>query len=144
MSLMPLILGHRGASAVAPENTLAAFSRAIVDGAQGIEFDVRLSRDGVPMVIHDSSLKRTALLDDLVCDLTSRQLQEIDVGSWFAGTSVELRSTTPATSYANEKLPTLTQVFELFNSNRGCLYVEMKSDTAQGAELAASVVKCIQ
>jgi len=140
---MPLILGHRGASAVAPENTLAAFSRAILDGAEGIEFDVRLSRDKVPMVIHDATLKRTALIDSLVCDLTSKQLQEIDVGSWFARTSFEGRRPSPTTSYASAKLPTLAQVLELFNSNSGWLYVEMKSDADEGAELAAAVVKCI-
>src|SRR2546427_1676999 len=49
----PLIIGHRGASAVAPENTLAAFARAFADGADGIELDVRLARDGVPVVMHD-------------------------------------------------------------------------------------------
>ena len=143
MSLMPLILGHRGASAVAPENTLAAFSRAILDGAEGIEFDVRLSRDGVPMVIHDASLKRTALIDSLVCDLTSEQLQKIDVGSWFTRASFEGRGLSPEPSYSGEKLPTLAQVFQLFNSNRGWLYVEMKSDADEGAELAAGVVKRI-
>lgn len=143
MSSMPLILGHRGASAVVPENTLAAFSRAILDGAEGIEFDIRLSRDKVPMVIHDANLKRTALLDSLVCDLTSKQLQEIDVGSWFVRTSFEGRRPTPARSYASERLPTLAHVFELFNSNSGWLYVEMKSDADEGAELAAAVVKCI-
>jgi glycerophosphoryl diester phosphodiesterase len=141
MSLMPLILGHRGASAVAPENTLAAFSRAILDGAEGIEFDVRLSRDGVPMVIHDASLKRTASIDSLVRDLTSRQLQEIDVGSWYTRPPFKGRS--PATPYASEKLPTLAEVFQLFNSNQGWLYVEMKCDADEGAELAASVVKRI-
>lgn len=93
------------------------------------------------MVIHDASLKRTALIDSLVCDLTSRQLEEIDVGSWYTRPSFEGRSA--ATSYANEKLPTLAQVFQLFNSNRGWLYVEMKSDGDEGTELAASVVKCI-
>ncbi len=143
MSLKPLILGHRGASAVAPENTLAAFSRAILDGADGIEFDVRLSRDGVPVVIHDASLKRTALIDSLVCDLTSGQLQEIDVGSWFAGTSFARGSSSPAASYVSEKVPTLAQVFQLFNSNRGWLYVEMKPNANDGYELAASVVNCI-
>ena len=126
---------------MAPENTLAAFSRAILDGADGIEFDVRLSRDGVPMVIHDSSLKRTASIDSLVCDLTSRQLQEIDVGSWYDRASFEGGS--PATAYTSEKVPTLAQVFQLFNSNRGWLYVEMKSNTNDGAELAAGVANCI-
>ncbi|MDQ3754751.1 MAG: glycerophosphodiester phosphodiesterase, partial [Acidobacteriota bacterium] len=62
----PLIIGHRGASAVAPENTLGAFARALDDGADGIEFDVRLARDGVPIVIHDATLKRTALQDGAV------------------------------------------------------------------------------
>ena len=143
MSSMPLILGHRGASAVAPENTLAAFSRAILDGAEGIEFDVRLSRDGVPMVIHDASLKRTALIDSLVCDLTSEQLQKIDVGSWFTRASFERRTHSPGPSYSGEKLPTLAQVFELFNANSGLLYLEMKSDVNEGAELAAAVVKRI-
>jgi glycerophosphoryl diester phosphodiesterase len=143
MNANPLILGHRGASAVAPENTLAAFARAILDGADGIEFDVRLSRDGVPMVIHDASLRRTGLRDGLVCDLTSEELQTIDVGSWFTKASFEGRCPAPVKSYSGEKLPTLAQVFELFNPNRGWLYVEMKSDPNQGAKLAAAVVKCI-
>src|SRR4029078_199504 len=91
MSMRPLILGHRGASAVAPENTLAAFSRAIQDGAEGIAVDVRLSRDGVPVVIQDASLRRTALIDKLVSDLTVEELKHIDVGIWFAGGQPEIR-----------------------------------------------------
>lgn len=142
MKANPLILGHRGASAVAPENTLAAFARAILDGADGIEFDVRLSRDGLPMVIHDASLRRTGLRDSLVCDLTADELQKIDVGSWFTRASFE-GGPSPVASYASEKLPTLAQVFELFNPNRGWLYLEMKSDSNQGAKLAAAVVTCI-
>lgn len=144
MSLIPLILGHRGASAIAPENTLAAFSRAILDGADGIEFDVRLSRDGVPVVIHDASLRRTAGIDKQVGDLTSEHLQTIDVGSWFRRTSPESRRRSSEPSYAGEKIPTLAQVFELFNSNTGCLYVEMKSDSGEGADLAAAVVETVR
>ena len=53
----PLIIAHRGASALAPENTFAAFQKAIEDGAEGIEFDVRLSKDGVPVVFHDPDAK---------------------------------------------------------------------------------------
>lgn len=55
----PLILGHRGAPAEAPENTLASFARALAHGADGVELDVQLSRDGVPVVIHDATLDRT-------------------------------------------------------------------------------------
>ena len=136
MTSSPLILGHRGASAVAPENTLAAFSRAIRDGADGIEFDVRLSRDQVPVVIHDATLKRTGLIDRHVAELTGAELQKIDVGSWFAE-----RTQTPAESFDGEKLPTLVQVFELFGGISGVLYIEMKCNAGEGAALAAEVVR---
>jgi glycerophosphoryl diester phosphodiesterase len=135
MALTPLILGHRGSSATAPENTLAAFSQAIRDRADGIEFDVRLSRDGVPMVIHDATLKRTGRIDQTVSELTAAELQEIDVGSWFAG-----QGPAPKT-FAGERLPSLAQVFELFAETDGVLYVEMKSDRDEGPALAAEVVR---
>ena len=136
MTSKPLILGHRGASAVAPENTLAAFSRAIRDGADGIEFDVRLSRDGVPVVIHDATLKRTGSVERLVRELTAAELQEIDVGSWF-----DAHRQIPSASFAGEKLPTLAQVFDFFSTNTGLLYIEMKCDAEDGPALAAEVVK---
>jgi glycerophosphoryl diester phosphodiesterase len=136
MSISPLILGHRGASALAPENTLAAFSRAISDGADGIEFDVRLSRDGVAVVIHDASLKRTGLINRLVSDLTAAELGKVDVGSWFSE-----RTQNPEQSFSGEKLPTLTQVFKLFTENKGRLYVEMKCKPDEGTALAAGVVR---
>jgi len=139
---MPLILGHRGASAVAPENTLAAFSRAIQDGAEGIEFDVRLSRDGVPVVIHDASLRRTALIDKLVSDLTVEELKHIDVGIWFAGGQPEIRGTS-GEAHTGERLPTLAEVLQLFTANPGLLYIEMKSDNGEGAKLAAAVVRSV-
>lgn len=134
MSHRPLILGHRGASASAPENTLAAFSRAISDGADGIEFDVRLSRDGAPVVIHDSSLKRTGLTDRRVSELTASQLQKVDVGSWFT----QAGSPSP---FGSETLPLLTDVFELFRKNNGWLYVEMKCGAREAAALAAAVAR---
>lgn len=136
MTTTPLILGHRGASAVAPENTLAAFARAISDGADGIEFDVRLSRDGVPVVIHDASLKRTGLVDRQVSELTARELGQIDVGRWFFD-----RRQMPSSSSTPEFVATLAQVFELYSINSGLLYVEMKCDAGAGALLAAAVVK---
>lgn len=135
----PLILGHRGASAVAPENTLAAFSRAIKDGADGFEFDVRLSRDQVPVVIHDATLKRTGSIDIPVCNLTSQELQEVDVGSWF-----DQRAQTSRESHSEEKLPTLAQVLELSRAIGGLLYIEMKCDAGDGNALAAAVADGIE
>lgn len=115
---VPLIIGHRGASAVAPENTVAAFREAIAVGADGIEFDVRLTRDGVPVVIHDSSLRRTAGMNRRVADLSWQEISKVDVGSWFR----------PG-SFTNETVPSLRELFDLFQSNNASLYLEMKCDS---------------
>ena len=137
MNSRPLILGHRGASAVSPENTLGAFRRAMLDGADGIEFDVRLSRDQVPVVIHDASLKRTGLIDKMVSELTAEELQEIDVGHWF----VKALARGANIDTAAERLSTLSQVLELFQENNGLLYIEMKCEPQEGPALASEVVK---
>lgn len=115
---VPLIIGHRGASAVAPENTMAAFQEAIAVGADGIEFDVRLASDGVPVVIHDSTLRRTGGVNKRVAELSGNELSKVDVGSWFK-----------AGSFAGETVPSLAQLFELFQTNNRSLYLEMKCDS---------------
>jgi glycerophosphoryl diester phosphodiesterase len=138
MSDQPLIIGHRGASAIAPENTLAAFTRAIQDGADGVEFDVRLSQDGVPIVIHDATLGRTALIDGVVAELPAEELARIDVGSWFT------QHPNNHVDFSREKLPTLQQVFELFADSQALLYLEMKSqagDVGLATELTGAVRK---
>jgi glycerophosphoryl diester phosphodiesterase len=126
----PLIIGHRGASAVAPENTMAAFREAIAVGADGIEFDVRLTRDGVPVVIHDSTLRRTGGLSQRIADLTWSEVAKVDVGSWFSR------------SFANETVPSLAELFTLFESNNSTLYLEMKCDSA--AEYAPLAAACCE
>ncbi len=98
---MALIIAHRGASAVAPENTITAFEAAIAAGADGIEFDVRLSGDGVPIVIHDETLYRTHGVRKRVADMSLKELNQFDV-------------------------PGLAQVFDLFQANKLILYLEMK------------------
>jgi glycerophosphoryl diester phosphodiesterase len=138
MSTLPLIIGHRGASAFAPENTLAAFALAIQEGADGIEFDVRLSRDREPVVVHDATLERTGMVNSLVGELAWKELQSIDVGSWFTG-----HTKSPLISYAGEKLPSLAQVFELFSPNKKLLYLEMKCAGSEAGVLAAEVVSLI-
>jgi glycerophosphoryl diester phosphodiesterase len=120
----PLIIGHRGASAAAPENTLAAFRLAQQQGADGIEFDVQLSADGVPVVIHDDTVERTTNGRGRVSDLTLAQLQTLDAGQ-------------------GESIPTLAQVFAEFGTD--FLYnLEIKNDhqTDQGAEKA--IAACIR
>ena len=76
----PLIIGHRGASAYAPENTMAAFELAAEQGADGIEFDVQLSRDGRLVIIHDFDMSRTTNGQGKVVELTVAELQAFDAG----------------------------------------------------------------
>ena len=135
----PLIIGHRGAAAVAPENTLVSFTRAFADGADGIEFDVRLTRDHIPVVIHDASLKRTAARTGFVAALTAAELATTDVGSWF-------NQRFPAhahAEYARASVPTLAQVLALTETRGGVLYVELKCAPGEAHALAARVVETV-
>ena len=75
-----LIIGHRGASTALPENTLAAFFLAVEQGADGLEIDVRLSKDGRPVLVHDSTLQRLSGNPCKVCDLTVNELKQEDLG----------------------------------------------------------------
>ncbi|HEX8072529.1 MAG TPA: glycerophosphodiester phosphodiesterase family protein [Pyrinomonadaceae bacterium] len=137
---LPLIIGHRGAAAVAPENTLASFARAYADGAQGIEFDVRLARDGVPVVIHDATLRRTAARPEAVAALTAAELARADVGSWFN----RRRPAHARAEYARAHVPTLAEVLALTAPLGGTLYVELKCDRAEeAAPLAARAVEVL-
>lgn len=79
----PWIIGHRGASGEAPENTLAAFRLAMEQGADLIETDVHLTSDGVPVLIHDHSVDRTTNGRGLVAQMTLAQIKSLDAGSWF-------------------------------------------------------------
>jgi glycerophosphoryl diester phosphodiesterase len=136
----PLIIGHRGAAAVAPENTLVSFERAMTDGAHGIEFDVRLSSDRVPVVIHDPDLRRTGLSEGAVAALSSTRLREVSVGNWFNRRFPALARD----EYAHATIPTLAQVFELFRPVDAILYVEMKCVAAEARAIATEVVKLIR
>lgn len=132
---LPLIIAHRGASAMAPENTLAAFRRAIEAGSDGIEFDVRLARDGVPVVIHDASLKRTANIDKPVSSLTSAELERIDVGRWFATTTNGDRTG----EFPSENISTLARALRFLQSFHGRIFVELKCPERDLNTLAAAV-----
>jgi glycerophosphoryl diester phosphodiesterase len=139
VALKPLIIAHRGASAIAPENTLVAFRRALADGADGVECDVRLAKDSVPVVFHDASLKRTALEDIKLCNVNSSELARTDVGTWF-----NLKHRFHARNdYIGETVPTLAQLFELLTSNEKVIYVELKCDLATYKRFARAVVDLI-
>jgi glycerophosphoryl diester phosphodiesterase len=137
--MRPLIIGHRGASAVAPENTLAAFRRAVEDGADGIEFDVRLSADDVPVVIHDADLQRTGANNALVREMSSKELQATDVGSWFNRRFPERARD----EYAREGMPTLEDVLRMLNVDL-ILYIEMKCLPGEAHTLANRVTHLLR
>lgn len=96
----PVIFAHRGASAHAPENTLAAFELALAQQAEAIELDVKLTADGHVIVIHDPTVDRTTGSHGRVKDLSLVQLRQLDAGSFFSE------------KYRGEKIPTLEEVFE--------------------------------
>jgi glycerophosphoryl diester phosphodiesterase len=83
MSCTRLVFAHRGGAKLAPENTLVAFARGLAHGADGIECDVHLSRDGVPVVIHDRTLDRTTNAEGLVSARTAEELARVDAGYRF-------------------------------------------------------------
>jgi glycerophosphoryl diester phosphodiesterase len=120
--MTPLIIAHRGDSIGAPENTLAALRAAIDLSADGIEFDVRLAKDGVPVVIHDASLKRTGGLNEKVAGLTSAQLGKIGVGSWFN----ERHRKRASREFEKQVVPTLAGVMAMLDGFDGFIYVELK------------------
>lgn len=140
MTRTPLIIAHRGASVHAPENTMAAFQMAIDYGADGVEFDVQLAKDGVPVVIHDDNLRRTGGRNDRVADLTSKQLAEVDVGSWFNVKHPKLVQE----AFANQGVPTLGRVLNLLSDSHGPIYIELKADESSFRPLAAAVCDLIR
>jgi glycerophosphoryl diester phosphodiesterase len=112
----PLLLGHRGAPRVLPENTLASFRRALADGADGVELDVQRAADGVPVVIHDATLERTTNGRGPVASHTSTELARLDAG-------------------AGEGVPTLAAVAAWAAEAGAWLNVELKADGVEAAAL---------
>lgn len=111
--IQPLVIAHRGASANAPENTLAAYRLAIEAGAEMAECDVRLSADRKVVLLHDENLQRTTGLDAKVGDLTLAELKKLDAGRW------------KSTKYAGEPIPTLEEALDLVKGKQ-CLVIEIK------------------
>ncbi|NPV84494.1 MAG: glycerophosphodiester phosphodiesterase [Anaerolineae bacterium] len=107
----PLVFAHRGASAHAPENTLAAFRMAQEQGAPAIEMDAKLSADGEVVIIHDTSVDRTCNGRGKVKNLTLEELRRLDAGSFFSP------------YYHSERIPTLTEVLEQFG---GRIYLNIE------------------
>jgi glycerophosphoryl diester phosphodiesterase len=109
----PRLLGHRGASERAPENTAAAFRAALQDGADGIELDVRALGDGTAVLMHDSTVDRTTDGQGEVSSFDRRSIARLDAGSWKDG------------AFAGERVPLLDDIMSEF-LGRAYIAVEMK------------------
>jgi glycerophosphoryl diester phosphodiesterase len=152
----PLIIAHRGASGLAPENTLAAFKLACAMGATGIELDVHLSADGKPVVIHDRSLNRTTGARGAVARFTATQLRQLDAGSWFTrqlGFKPRTRKSVEIAwnhyngklDFSGEGVPTLEEVFRLFATTQlQRYYVEIKGETPTKKDLLKATLALVQ
>ena len=116
------IIGHRGASGHAPENTLAAFRRAVELGARFIETDLQLSRDSRLVAMHDDTLDRTTNGRGPVNRLTLAELRELDAGSWFGP------------QFAGERIPTLEEILQFARETDVVFYLEIKASGAWGME----------
>ncbi|MBO6794189.1 MAG: hypothetical protein JJ895_09770 [Balneolaceae bacterium] len=110
-----VVIAHRGASAYAPENTHSAFKMAIDMKAEMIELDLLLSKDGVPVVIHDEDLKRTTGKNGLVSDYTLAELKKLETGAWFDE------------KYTGEPFPTLEEVLA-YTKGKIAVNIEIKHE----------------
>jgi glycerophosphoryl diester phosphodiesterase len=119
-----LVIAHRGASGYAPENTFAAFRKALAMGAGFIETDLQLSRDARFVAIHDATVSRTTNGHGAVHDLTLADLRKLDAGSWFGS------------EFAGERIPTLEEILEFAKKHDVVFYLELKPSGSWGGEHA--------
>jgi glycerophosphoryl diester phosphodiesterase len=125
----PLVWAHRGASAEAPENTIAAFSLALAQGADGIELDAQRCASGEVIVLHDESLVRTTGFGALAGDASYSVVRTLDAGSW------------KSERFRGERIPLLSEVLEEFPR---LVNVELKCDRRDDGGLTAEVVRVLR
>ena len=112
---MTKVIAHRGSSLRAPENTMAAFRLALEQGADGIELDVQMTRDGELVVIHDERLDRTTSGSGYLYQRNYTDINSVDAGSWFSH------------KYVGEKIPRLSEVLDLLQGSHKLLNIELKT-----------------
>jgi glycerophosphoryl diester phosphodiesterase len=129
----PLWVAHRGAGKLAPENTLAAFRVGASHGYRAFECDVKLSADGVPFLLHDTTLERTSSGRGTASHLDWSELSRLDAGSWHGR------------AFAGEPLPTLEGIAAYCLGNDFALNIEIKptpgDELATGAKVATEVAR---
>lgn len=129
---LPTIVGHRGVTETGPENTLAAIERAANEGATWVEFDVQLSGDKVPLVIHDETLERTTNGTGRLIDQTAAQLTNLDAGAWYDE------------EFIGQKIPTFLEVVDLCQQLNLGMNIEIKPGFGDHAETSLMAIQALQ
>jgi glycerophosphoryl diester phosphodiesterase len=119
-----LAIAHRGASGYAPENTFAAFRRAVTQGVSFIETDLHLTRDAHFVAIHDETVERTTNGNGSIHEMTLVEARRLDAGSWFAS------------EFMGERIPTLEEILEFTKKHDVVFYLELKPSGFWGGEHA--------
>jgi glycerophosphoryl diester phosphodiesterase len=127
----PSVIAHRGDKTHAPENTLAAFRLAAENGADAIEFDVKLTADKHIIVLHDQTVDRTTNGTGSVSRLSFVKVRDLDAGEWFS------------TRFRGERIPTLEEVFESLGT-RLAMNIELTNYATPGDELVTKVVELVK
>lgn len=127
MIQLPRVIGHRGVAAHAPENTLAGFKAAAAFGLDWVEFDVRLSQDGVPVLVHDDTLERTTNGTGPVVARTVNELKRLDAGSWFGP------------SFAGETVLTLAEALDAIHELGMRPNIEVKTNPGEALRTGRAV-----
>ncbi len=128
---IPPVIGHRGACAYAPENTLASIRTAAAQGASWVEFDVRLTREGDLVLMHDDDVRRTTNGKGRVLDLTLAEIGALDAGAWFGG------------AFAGERVPTLVETIALLGELGLGANIEIKSGKTETRATAEALARIL-
>lgn len=125
----PRVIGHRGAVGHAPENTLGGIRKAADLGATWVEFDVALTKDNVPVLMHDDTVDRTTDGSGNLADMTLQDVRALDAGRWFSD------------AFAGERIPTLTETIRLLDTLGLGANVEIKPTPGRETETGRIVAK---
>lgn len=127
----PRVWAHRGGGSLAPENTLAGIAQALALGCRGIEFDVMLTADGTPVLIHDETVDRTTDGTGRVADLSAGEMARLDAGAWFGA------------HWRGESIPTLAQALTAALAGGLFMNVEIKPATGHDSETGRVVGEAV-
>ncbi|MBU9724069.1 MULTISPECIES: glycerophosphodiester phosphodiesterase [Bacillaceae] len=125
------IFAHRGSAGTHPENTMDAFEAALLAGADGIELDVQLTQDGIPVIIHDETVNRTTNGEGWVKDFTLNELKKLDAGSWFDP------------KFTDATIPSLEEVLEWITNTPLLINIELKSGVVRYPSIEKIVLDAI-